>query len=109
MNNQSRDIDRAIQALQALKARTRPAAIMTMGRQIESYEQHKDVAREAAQIVIDFMTEICASAAELGNDDDSAAIRETLRVMIMDALDEVFVTADLWADEVREEYGLEAA
>jgi len=109
MNNQSRDIDRAIAALTALKAKTRPAAIMTMGRQIESYEQHKDVAKEAAQIVIDFMTEICASAAELGNVTDTRETRETFRCSILDAVDDAFFHSDAWVEEAREELGLEAA
>lgn len=109
MNNQSHDIAKAITALQALQAKTQPAQALTMERQIDSYEQHKDVAREAAQVAIDFLTEICASAASLGNDEDSAEIREGFRVRILDAVDDAFYRSDAWADEVREELGLEAA
>ena len=108
-NTQSRDITKAIAALEALKAKTRPEQVRTLAHQVDSYEQHKDVAKEAAQVAVDLMTDICASAASLGNDDDTAAIRDTFRAMILDAVDEVFISADQWVDDVREEFGLEAA
>jgi hypothetical protein len=109
MNTQSRDIAKAIAALQALQVKTEASRVSTMERQIDSYEQHKTIAKEAAEIAADFLTEICASAASLGDDNDSAAIRDTFNACISDAVDDAFHLADAWADEVRQEHGLEDA
>lgn len=105
MNTQALEIDRAIEALQALKDKTRHSQCITIQRQLDSYEYERYIAAEAAKITCDFMTRICTSAADLGNATiaEQSDIGEAFKCLMKDALDDVFYSTDQWAEDVRAE------
>lgn len=97
MNTQAHEIEKAIAALEALKARTSAADIATIGRQKASYLNERDIALKANGIMSDLMVGLCESARALSDQPLTGVERRNLRCV--DTLVEVFFDTDEWAGE----------
>ena len=109
MNVQAIDITKAITLLQALKDKTRRPSCATMQAQADSYEYERDITFQAVDIVSDLLNDLCLGAASLGEDNSGGSFREYFHEALAETVGECLSKADLRVEEIREEFGLEAA